>query len=548
MLEMPKCWILVSRIVAICLITGPMGRLAAQAQPAGVHELGAVDFPVDCDESVRDGFNLGIALLHHMTYPAARVSFDAVIDEDPDCALAYWGAAMTYFQPLWPNRPGPSDLERGWALVQEARRLVRPDGRASMFVATGEGFFDPQGNPDYWDRIARWAAATERLHRAYPEDREAAALFALAHLATASQSGEPARQHAEAAEVLERILAAEPTHPGAVHYLIHANDFARREGEALDVVRSYDEIAPRNAHALHMPTHIFVRLGSWDEVIDGNRRAAAAALDERVGPGGRYVWDEFPHAVEYLVYAYLQQGDDAQALDQIRTLQATADLQPSFKTAFHLSATAARYALERHDWPAAAAVPVRTPTTLDWDAFPWPEAIAWFARGLGSAHTRDAAEVRRSLDRLGALQRAASASGETLFADQIHILRLEVEGWQALGEGDAPRAVRLLEEAAELERRSPKHPVTPGAIVPAEELLGDLHHELRDFRAARAAYEASDARVPGRFNTILGLARTSDALGDAASARSHYQRLLAIAAPSSMRAGVEEARAYLARR
>ena len=518
----------------------------ARAQGEPQEPLGEVDFGATCDPAVLDAFDRGVALLHHMTYPAALAAFEAVTRRDPACALAYWGAAMTLFQPLWPNRPGPEELRRGWEWMQEARLRVRPGGRESMFVSAGEAFFDPAGDPDYWLRIERWATATAALYRSDPDDREARAFQALALLAAASRQGDAAAHHAEAARLLEGILEEEPTHPGAVHYTIHANDFRGRERMSLDVVRTYGEIAPDNAHALHMPTHIFVLLGRWDEVIDWNRRAAAAALAQRVGPSGAHVWDEFPHAVEYLVYAHLQRGDDAAAADLIRSLNETPDLQPSFKTAFHYASTSARYALERRDWQAAGGIRVRTPATLAWDSFPWPEAIAWFARGLGAAHTGAPGAVDESIERLRELSRTAADAGEPLFAGQIDILRLELEGWQAFVLGDRETAVGRLEDAVSLEERTPKHPVTPGPTVPALELLGDLHLALGEPDAARDAYRASNDVAPGRFNTLLGLARASVALGQPEAARAYYAALLEGAAPSSSRAGVSEARAFIA--
>jgi len=546
------CRVVLPAVTGGCLLLGAAPPVIGQTPPderraERPEALGRVDFGVSCAPSVTQEFDRGIALLHHMTYPAALEAFERVTRSDPGCALAYWGAAMTLFQPLWPNRPTASDLSRGWTLVQEARLRMAGGGRDSMFVATGEAFFDPAGEPEYWARIERWADAMTDLYVAHPDDREVRALFALAHLATASR-GDARAHHEEAAAVLATILAEEPTHPGAVHYTIHANDFDVREHESLHVVRSYGDIAPANAHALHMPTHIFVRLGEWQQVIDWNRRAAAAALQQRVGPAGEHVWDEFPHAIEYLVYAELQRGNDASARELIRSLHETPDLEPSFKTAFHFASTASRFSVERQDWAQAAVVPVRAPADLDWDLFPWPEALAWFTRGFGAAHLPGSeATVVESLGHLERLRQRAAAMGEPLFSTQIEILRLEVTAWQALAEGDGERAVRTLEDAVELEQRTPKHPVTPGATAPARELLGDLLLALGEPARARDAYLASSTAAPGRFNTTLGLARSSAAVGDADTARSHYRALLDAAAPASRRPALAEARAYLAR-
>jgi tetratricopeptide (TPR) repeat protein len=531
------CW-------SILLVGAP--PVSGQAEPSGPREgLGPVDFGVSCDVSVVDGFDRAVSLLHHMTYPAALAAFQAVTREDPACALGYWGAAMTLFQPLWPNRPSPDDLLRGWQLAQQARGLVEPGGRESMFVATAEAFFSPEGEPDYWARIGRWSVATSRLFAANPDDREARAFFALSHLAGASL-GDAATHHEEAAAVLLTILAEEPTHPGAVHYLIHANDFSGREHESLDVVRRYGQIAPANAHALHMPTHIFVRLGEWGQVVEWNRRAATAALRQRVGPAGEYVWDEYPHAIEYMVYAELQRADDHAAQQLIRALDETPDLQPTFKTAFHIASTAVRYAIEPHDWPRAVELTVPTDSGLSWESFPWPEALIWFGRGLGATHVEGAdAVVEESLTHLTDLSRSPAAQAEPIFARQIEILRMEVAAWQAFAAGDRERAVRELEEVATLEERSPKHPVTPGPLVPARELLGEMYLAMQNPRAALDAYRAADAHAPGRFNTILGMARASAMAGDADAGRGFYRRLLNGTVSSSTRVGVAEAWAYV---
>lgn len=525
------------------LILAAVAPLAAQ-EPADA-QLGRVDFPTSCAASVQSDFNRAAALLHHMTYPVAYSAFEGVATDDPDCAMAYWGMAVTLFQPLWPTRPGAEEIERGWSLASRARALASGDPREDGFIAAAEAFFDPAGAPDYWTRIERWADAQERLYEAFPEDREVRAFFALAHLATASQSASPAAHHERAAGILAAILEEEPTHPGAVHYTIHANDFDGRERESLDVVRGYSAIAPRNPHALHMPTHIFVRLGDWDEVIAWNEEAAEAALAQRVGPEGEYIWDEYPHAVEYLVYALLQKGDDEAAHEHIDALHAATELQPSFKTAFHLASTSARYAVERRDWSMASALPARTPGYLAWDAFWWPEAVTWHARGLGAAHLDDLDATEASLRRMSELEELASAAGEAYFATQIRILRLEVSAWEALARGNRERAVARMVEAVRLEEETPKHPVTPGATVPAREMLGDLYFELGEYPNALVEYKRVIERIPARLNTVLGLARTSEALGDGTAALRYYRRVVDLAVPGSAREGVVEARSYL---
>lgn len=258
----------------------------------------------------------------------------------------------------------------------------------------------------------------------------------------------------------------------------------------------------------------------------------------------KYVWDEYPHAVGYLIYAYLQQGDDRAALRLIEALGDVPDLQPSFKTAFHIASTAARFSLERQAWETASQLPVRQPETIDWDRFPWPEAVVWFARGLGAAHLDEEAAVEESLDSLARLSIRATDAGESSFATQIRILELELQGWHALAQNDSDAAIGLLKEALSLEISTPKHAVTPGAILPAGELLGDAYAALGDTESARNAYADSNDRIPGRLNTLLGLARASVSLDGAESAGVYYAEILSRAYGASDRPGVVEARAF----
>ncbi len=508
-------------------------------------ELGKVHFPVSCTAEAQQAFNHAVGLLHHMTYPEAKAAFEGVAERDPDCAMAYWGVAMTLFQPLWPTRPGPGELQQGWEAVQRAQTLASPTARERLYIAAADSFvYDPQvGN--YWERIRRWEHASEILSRNFPTDLEARAFYALALLATAPAFGSSHEQQDHAAELLLSIQAENPLHPGASHYLIHANDVQGRERESLDVVRHYGDIAPRNPHALHMPTHIYTRLGDWEDVIEGNLRASDAALEYPAGDEGQYVWDEFPHAIEYLVYAYLQQGADSVAALQIERLRSTEHLQPSFKTAFHLASIPARYALERQAWGEAAELPPRPYDALDWHRFPWPEAVTWFARGLGAAHLGRLDDARLAHDRLQELEEAAQDAGEELFTRQIRVLRLGVSAWMAHALGEGARALEQMETAAELEVSTPKPPVTPAPTLPAYELLGELLLEQGQPEKALASFKRALQLHPQRFNSLLGAARAASALEHVSAATGFYKALVETSVGGSTRAGLSEARSYL---
>ncbi|HEV3410542.1 MAG TPA: hypothetical protein VG095_09615, partial [Chthoniobacterales bacterium] len=362
---------MISRPRLLLALLGGLGALIGSTATATEHHvghpLGRVDFPITCSEGAKTEFARGIALLHHMTYPQAREAFERAVQADPQCAMAHWGIAMTLFQPLWPTRPRPAALQRGWEAVAKAKLLRSDSPRDRALIAAAEAFFREPNSADYWLRIRRWEKAMEKAFAALPKDLEIAAFYALAHLAIAP-ADKISREHSDrSAAILLRLYEQNPDHPGVMHYLVHANDVPGRERESMEITRKYELVAPRNPHALHMPTHIYTRVGDWDGVIRGNLQAAEAALEHPAGEKGEFVWDEFAHAIEYLVYAYLQKGADQEAAAQVQRLHSTAALEPSFKTAFHLSSTQARYALERGAWGEAGALVPREPASVEWD-------------------------------------------------------------------------------------------------------------------------------------------------------------------------------------
>lgn len=534
-----------SAIACAAILLSVLITRDGRAQEHSPHSLGTIDFRISCSDRAQQSFNHAMALLHHMTYPQAREAFERIAAAEPDCAMAHWGIAMTLFQPLWPTRPSAAALDRGWSEAQKARMLTH-DTRELLFIDAARAFFMEPASTDYWLRIRRWEEAARQAYSSLPKDTEAALFYALAHLATAP-SNSLSRTHAdESAAILIEVYEHHPDHPGAMHYLVHANDVPGREHELLEVTRKYEEIAPNNPHALHMPTHIYARLGQWDAVISGNLRAADAALAHPAGEHGELVWDEFAHAIEYLVYAYLQQGDDERAALQLRRLQRTERLEPTFKTAFHLASTQARFALERHAWNEAGAITPRSPSSIDWDRFMWAEATAVFARGLGSAHVGNDDQVQAATARLTELEHRARAANEELFARNIQVLRLELTAWSEHMHDRRARSIQLMHEATELEMSTPKHAVTPGPTLPALELLGDLQMAQEQPAQALVAYRRSLTAYPRRFNSLLGAARAARAAGDTAAAVEYYETLLRLAAPDGRKKSIAEAQRFLA--
>ncbi len=518
--------------------------VASQEHHQGAHELGAVDFAVSCAGEVRPDFNRAVALLHHMMYVESRAAFEQIAERAPGCAMAHWGIAMTLFQPLWPSRPTPQDLHRGAAAVQQAMELKPATDRELALVTAAAAFYREPESAEWWTRIRRWAEAMGEAFEPRKDDIETASFYALSQLAVASVSENRMLHQARAAEVLLGIYDREPAHPGAIHYTIHANDVQGRAGESLDIVRSYDDIAPSVPHALHMPTHIFVRLGEWPSVIEWNRKSADAALRF---PAGDAVSHHYSHAMDYLLYAYLQRGADEAAATVIEETVPRSPHQGTFTSAFHLAAMPARYAVERRQWDEAAAVQVRQHEYLPWDKFWWPEAMSWFAKGLGATKTGDLTTAREAEARMRALGDQADEAGEQAFRQYIEIDRLVLAGWIAHAEGDAETAVARMREGAELEASVEKHPVTPGTLYPPYEALGDVLLQERPSDALEA-FAASLRIWPKRYNSLLGAARAARHVGDTGRAKTYYEELLEVVRDADTgRSGVVEAKEFVGR-
>jgi tetratricopeptide (TPR) repeat protein len=487
-------------------------------------KLGTVSFPTSCAPAVQAPFARAVALLHSFWYDEAEKAFNQVAVLDPACAMAHWGVAMSLYHPIW-AAPTPAELQRGQEAVARARTAAVPTERERDYVGAIEAFFRDAATADHRSRAVAYEKAMERVYQRYPDDREAAIFYSLALLGTAPPSDKTYANQKKAGEILNRVLPAQPDHPGVAHYLIHSFDYPQLADLALPAARSYSKIAESSPHALHMPSHIFVRLGLWDDSIRANEDSAAAARAhvQKTLPGG-HSFDEL-HAVDYLVYAFLQQGRDARAremLERIRTVERIDN--PNFAAAYALAAVPARYALERARWAEAGALAV-APASFPWAKFPYAEAITHFARAVGAARSGDAVTARQAVERLEALHKAAIDATMAYWPDQIEIQRRAAAGWLARAEGRNDDALRLMKEAVELEAATDKHPVTPGVVVPARELLADLLMDLGRPAEALADYEASLAIAPNRLYPLSGAVRAADAAGQREKARTHYATL-----------------------
>jgi len=545
--------------VAAVLLAGAAPAARAQVRESEPHQhsvdagekLGTVEFPVSCAPAAAVKFTRAVALLHSFAYEEADHAFQDVFAADPRCAMAHWGVAMTLFHPIWAAAnptaaPSAAELARGQAEIATAKTLAPPTPRERDYIAAVEAFYEGADHLDHATRMQAFARGMDQVRARNPKDREAAIFYALALLGTASPTDKTYAVQKEAAAVLNAILPSAPDHPGIAHYVIHSFDYPPLAELALPAARAYAKIAPSAPHALHMPSHIFTRLGLWDESIAGNLASAEAARGQvqRYHPGAT-AFDEL-HALDYLEYAYLQAGRDAEAaevLARVRRVDALDDA--NFAAAYALAAVPARHALERGDWAEAAGLTV-APASFPWARFPHAEAIVEFARALGAARAGDLPRSRAALDRIQQLRGVLASRKDAYWAAQVDILHGQAAAALAEAQGKRDEAVQLLRAAADLEDASDKSPVTPGQVLPAREMLADLLLDGGDAAGALAAYDGVLALAPGRYRSLAGAARAAEAAGDAARARAYAARLVAqCARADASRVEVGKARATL---
>ena len=510
-------------------------------------QIGAVNFPVSCTEPAASDVLRGVALVHNMTYLGAETSFTNAIDADPQCAMAYWGLAMSYVHPLWPDAPTEAQFAKGLELLTTAQGIDDMTAREAAYIEALLAYYRDGVNRTEGERLTSFEAGWKRVYEDYPEDLEATAFYALALMATARLSDQGNAIRSDAGQIAENLLTQVPEHPGAHHYIIHAYDTPSFAEQALAVARNYGKVAPDVPHALHMPTHIFTRLGLWSESIEWNSRSAAAAL---TGLNAEIISSEYLHALDYLVYAYLQIGADTQAaelVEQVLALQGPYGEMSRNVSAYALAAMPARFVLERRQWAEAAALQDWVPASFPWaESFAPYEALSWFAIGIGAARNGDSDGAREAALRLQRLHDQVQAAGNSYWATQIEIQRLSVNAWLAFADENADQAIKVMRQAADLEASTNKHAVTPGEILPAQELLGDMLLELDQPAAALTAYRSTLLRSPNRFNAIYGAAVAAEGSGNPVQARQYYQALTDMCADAeSDRARLAQARVRL---
>lgn len=521
---------------------------------AASSQLGTVQFPVSGSPEAQRRFERGIQLLHHMAYEQADGEFAAAIEADPDCAMGYWGRAMTIINPLWPNIPSESRLRAGWELIETARALASRTGteRERAYIETLAVYFENAWEREERDRLFALDKAWDKLRKEHPDDLEAACFFALFHLAPARflPKDESYRLQTTSGLIVEDVLKRIPDHPGAHHYRIHAYDFPALAGRALDLCGLYGEIAPDDPHALHMPTHIYTRGGLWEKSIELNLRSAAAALKEHKGTAG--VARGYLHALDYAVYAYLQRGEYAEAekiRDKAFTLEGPHPAGNMNSGSFAFSAIPVRCALESQQWEEAARIEPGQPSWFPWDdRFIAEQSMVYFARAIGAVRSGDLDTARKEVeDHKEAADQVAVQFPATYWDAMAKSQQLAVLAWLAFAEDREVEALSMMREAAKVEASTEKEAVTPGEVLPTGELLGDMLTEMGRYEEAIAAYQAVLERSPNRFYSLYGIGYAAESAGDEANAKRYYQLLIELgkdADPGQPR--LERAKSFLA--
>ncbi len=522
-------------------------KSATAPEPGDLRAAGKVDFRVSCAPAVQSEFDRGVALLHSFFYEEARRVFTSVAERDPKCAMAQWGIAMTWWHPIW-TPPTPDEMRAGKAAIQKAMAMSAGTDREREFIAAlnvyyntpdsstaaavGQSCHGPVGPRD---RVIAYEKAMRQLRDKYPDDFEAQTFYAFAVLAVgyANPTDTSLSKQLEAAAIFEKLWKQNANHPGVVHYLIHCYDYPALAQRGLSAAQSYASIAPWVPHALHMPSHIFTRLGMWDESIAANRASAEASRAYAAMRHRDASEAEELHALDYMAYSYLQEARDAEAKKIVDIAAKVRKTNPEleFSAAYALAAIPTRYAFERDDWKAAAALTI--PNVPHWSSFPFMEALIEYGHALGRAHTGDIEGARKAIARMQELRDATKDPKFDYFKKHLDLQMQAGSAWIAASEGKKNEAIEMLRQAADAEDILGKHPVSPGAFVPIREQLGSLLLEAGQSKEAQREFETALKIYPGRFRGLYGAARAAEQTGDKENASRYYAKLAAQTAKSS---------------
>ena len=504
---------------------------APETSPAG-QKLGTVAFANSCAPEVQESFERGVALLHSFSFAAGEKAFREALDRDPACAIATWGIATILIGNAFSLGPSPENAERAVAAIERGRAIGAKTQRERDYIEAIAAFYDRFAGRPQAARMRSLSDAFEALAARYQDDDETQIFSALYLTASQPLSDKTYARALQAAAILDGQFVKHPDHPGVAHYLIHAYDFPPIAQKGLPAALCYADIAPGAAHALHMPSHIFTRVGLWKESVETNARSAAAAKAENsIG--------QALHAMDYMVYADLQLARDADALATVKDARGLSGAD--IAAAYALAAIPARYAVEREQWRQAAALPDPAASK-----YPYVEALTLYARAIGAARSGAGAAAEKDAVQLAAIVEALRATNNGYWATEVEVQRGAAAAWIAFAGGKRDEALGLMRSAADSEDTSEKSGISPGRIVPARELLGDMLFESGRFDEALAAYQATLINDPKRFRSFYGAAQAAAAAGNRDKARYYFGRIVEIADAASDCPALAKARAYLA--
>ena len=514
----------------------------------GDPNFGDVSFALSCRYDLRETFNLGLSLMHSFEYAEAEKAFVSVLDQDPECLMAYWGTAMSILNHPLSFKQNSKSLERGEKLLKVAQTLTPNNEREKDYIDAVTVYFNDWQNLDTKTRKLNYESKMEELYNKYPGDVETAVFYSLAVLATADLNDKSYTKQKKSGKILEKLFETNPNHPGIAHYIIHNYDSPELAHLALNTARKYAVIAPASAHAQHMPSHIFTRLGLWNESIKSNIDSANSAVcyAESVNPNANWVSEI--HALDYLVYAYLQMGDNVRAQTEMNKMIEIKEVFPSdhFASAYALIAVPSRLAVENKDWKLATELELPK-TNLDWNKAPWPKAMLHFSRALGFTNTGNTSKAQKELDILIDLRERLNEAKNSYESGQVTIQIESIKGWIEYSKGNTEKAIEYMKLASKLESETTKAAVTPGEIIPAEELLADLYMLTGKHKEALKSYELNLKGRPFRFNGLYGAAKAAQKLDNNELAAYYFEKLIKVSEDvNSSRPELSEAKYFLA--
>ena len=481
-----------------------------------------IQFPNSCSEAVQEDFNNAITLLHSFEYPETTRIFGEIMKVDPDCAMARWGAAMSNWHPLWAP-PSREELEKGAKILAETESLSATE-RELAYIDAAQAFFSSDDTSTHRDRARMFESKMSELYASHLDDPEATLFYALSLLATADPRDKTYAHQFKSAGLLNWVRDSQPTHPGVLHYLIHSYDFPGLAHLALESAKTYASAAPDSAHAQHMPSHIFTRLGLWERSINSNYDSTRSAAEYTVHAQLSGHYDEGLHGMDYLMYAMLQTARDDEASELLVELQGIGKTNTeNFKVAYTYAASPARYVLERRQWDDASKLELK-PVEFLWDDFLWAKTIHHFARGIGAVRSNQVEKARQELQMIQSLKAGMTDTTSPYWREEAMVQAEMLNAWIMYVDGDAAGALELAAAAADREDAVDKSPVTPGEVLPARELYADLLIESGNYAKSLAQYRMVLTGSPNRLNALLGAASAATHTGDSKLAESYLAK------------------------